>query len=161
MPVGTLATVKGVTVDQLRAAGAQMVLSNTYHLALRPGAEIVAELGGLHRFMGWEGPILTDSGGFQVFSLAKLSRLDDHGVTFRSHIDGSLLELTPERAVEIQELLGPDFLMCLDECPPHPAPRERMDRLRQKRAALGSREFLSFVLPFNELQAALGIPAQK
>jgi queuine tRNA-ribosyltransferase len=132
MPVGTLATVKGVTVDQLRAAGAQMVLSNTYHLALRPGAEIVAELGGLHRFMGWEGPILTDSGGFQVFSLAKLSRLDDHGVSFRSHIDGSLLELTPERAVEIQELLGPDFLMCLDECPPHPAPREQIWKAVQR-----------------------------
>jgi len=128
MPVGTLATVKGLTVDQLRAAGAQMVLSNTYHLAIRPGAEVVQQLGGLHKFMGWDGPILTDSGGFQVFSLAKMSRLDDRGVTFRSHIDGSLLELTPERAVEIQEQLGPDFMMCLDECPPHPATQDHIRR---------------------------------
>ncbi|WP_339909529.1 tRNA guanosine(34) transglycosylase Tgt [Symmachiella dynata] len=126
MPVGTLATVKGLTVDQLREAGAQMVLSNTYHLALRPGADVVAEMGGLHGFMQWDGPILTDSGGFQVFSLAKLAKLDDDGVAFRSHIDGSLLELTPQRAIEIQEKLGADCIMCLDECPPHDVPRERM-----------------------------------
>ncbi len=132
MPVGTLAAVKGLTVDQLRAAGAQMVLSNTYHLALRPGADVVAELGGLHNFMQWDGPILTDSGGFQVFSLAKLAKLDDDGVAFRSHIDGSLLELTPQRAVEIQEQLGADCIMCLDECPPHDVPPERMQQAVQR-----------------------------
>lgn len=119
MPVGTAATVKGLTPDQLAEAGAQMVLANTYHLALRPGADVVAELGGLHRFMGWGGPILTDSGGFQVFSLAKLTRLDDEQVVFRSHLDGSLFELSPEKAVQIQEQLGADCIMCLDECPPH------------------------------------------
>ncbi len=126
MPVGTMASVKGLTPDQLREAGVQMVLANTYHLALRPGPEIVSELGGLHRFMGWDGPILTDSGGFQVFSLAKLSRLDEQQVVFRSHIDGSLLELSPERAMQIQEQLGADCIMCLDECPPHDVPEERL-----------------------------------
>jgi queuine tRNA-ribosyltransferase len=99
-----------------------MLLANTYHLALRPGAELIAQLGGLHQFMGWDGPILTDSGGYQVFSLAAIRRLNDRGVEFRSHLDGSLLELTPERAVEIQELLGSDIAMCLDECPPYNAP---------------------------------------
>jgi queuine tRNA-ribosyltransferase len=126
MPVGTAATVKGLTPDQLREAGVQMVLANTYHLALRPGADVVADLGGLHRMMDWDGPILTDSGGFQVFSLAKLTRLDDDKVVFRSHIDGSLLELSPERAVQIQEQLGADCIMCLDECPPHGVDRERL-----------------------------------
>lgn len=119
MPVGTLATVKGLTMQMVKEAGAQMVLSNTYHLALRPGEEIVAEFGGLHKFMGWSGPILTDSGGFQVFSLATLSKLDDQSVRFRSHINGDELDLSPERAVEIQEALGADCIMCLDECPPH------------------------------------------
>jgi len=118
MPVGTLATVKGLLPAQLREAGAQMVLANTYHLALRPGSKIVAELGGLHRFMDWQGPILTDSGGFQVFSLAQMRKMDDDKVVFKSHIDGSLLELSPEKAVEIQEDLGADVIMCLDECPP-------------------------------------------
>jgi len=126
MPVGTLATVKGLTPDQLRAAGAQMVLANTYHLALRPGADVVRELGGLHRFMGWNGPILTDSGGFQVFSLSSTRKIDDQKVVFRSHIDGSLLELSPEQAVEIQEKLGADCIMCLDECPPHDAAPEAL-----------------------------------
>jgi queuine tRNA-ribosyltransferase len=126
MPVGTAATVKGLTPNQLRAAGAQMVLSNTYHLALRPGADVVAEMGGLHRFMAWDGPILTDSGGFQVFSLAKLTKLTERQVTFRSHLDGSLFELSPERAVQIQEQLGADCIMCLDECPPHDVGPERM-----------------------------------
>jgi queuine tRNA-ribosyltransferase len=102
------------------------VLSNTYHLALRPGAEVVAEMGGLHKFMGWDGPILTDSGGFQVFSLATLRKIDDEKVVFRSHIDGSLLQLSPEQAVQIQEQLGADCIMCLDECPPHDAPPEKM-----------------------------------
>jgi queuine tRNA-ribosyltransferase len=126
MPVGTLATVKGLTPEQIRQTGAQMVLANTYHLALRPGADIVAELGGLHQFMQWDGPILTDSGGFQVFSLAQLTKLDDDRVVFRSHIDGSLLELSPRRAVEIQEQLGADCIMCLDECPAHDVSLERL-----------------------------------
>lgn len=126
MPVGTLASVKGLLPDQLRTAGTQMVLANTYHLALRPGAEIVAELGGLHRFMDWPGPILTDSGGYQVFSLAERRKLDDDKVVFRSHLDGSLLELTPERAVRIQEQLGADCIMCLDECPPSGESREKI-----------------------------------
>lgn len=126
MPVGTRASVKGVQPEELRRLGAQMVLANTYHLALRPGAEVIADLGGLHSFMGWDGPILTDSGGFQVFSLADCRDIDDERVVFRSHIDGSLLELTPERTVEIQEQLGADCIMCLDECPPHDAPAEAL-----------------------------------
>ncbi|MFN9717221.1 MAG: tRNA guanosine(34) transglycosylase Tgt [Planctomycetota bacterium] len=127
MPVGTLATVKGLLPAQLRDAGAQMVLANTYHLALRPGSEIVRDLGGLHRFMDWDGPILTDSGGFQVFSLATMRKLDDDKVVFRSHIDGTALELTPERCVRIQEDLGADCIMCLDECPPA---GETVDKIR-------------------------------
>jgi len=118
MPVGTRATVKGLTPDQLSAAGASIILGNTYHLALRPGGELIAELGGLHRFMHWDGPILTDSGGFQVFSLTQLRKVTDAGVTFQSHVDGKLLDLSPERAVQIQENLGSDIAMCLDECPP-------------------------------------------
>src|SRR6188508_3042047 len=118
MPVGTQATVKGLTPEMVRDAGAQIILGNTYHLALRPGDELIAELGGLHRFMHWDGPILTDSGGFQVFSLATQVKVTDHGAKFRSHIDGSPLELTPERAVEIQQNLGSDIAMVLDECPP-------------------------------------------
>jgi queuine tRNA-ribosyltransferase len=121
MPVGTQATVKGVTPDQLRAAGSRMILANTYHLAVRPGEDVVAALGGLHAFMGWDGPILTDSGGFQVFSLSELTCVSDQGVNFRSHIDGRLLELTPERAIAIQEALGSDVAMCLDQCAPLPA----------------------------------------
>jgi queuine tRNA-ribosyltransferase len=118
--------VKGVLPSQLREVGVQQILANTYHLALRPGPEVVADLGGLHRFMGWDGPILTDSGGFQVFSLARLTKLDDDQVVFRSHLDGSLLELSPERAIRIQELLGADCILCLDECPAHDVPVERM-----------------------------------
>jgi len=114
MPVGTQATVKGLEIEQVRATGAQMVLANTYHLALRPGEEIVAELGGLHRFMGWDGPILTDSGGFQVFSLAAIVDVTEAAATFRSHLDGNLVELSPERAVAIQESLGSDVAMVLD-----------------------------------------------
>src|SRR2546423_7322784 len=118
MPVGTQATVKGLTPDQLRAAGARIILGNTYHLTLRPGDERIADLGGLHRFMGWDGAILTDSGGYQVYSLAHIRKIDDRAAVFRSHIDGRLLELTPEKAVAIQENLGSDIAMCLDECPP-------------------------------------------
>jgi len=118
MPVGTAGSVKGVTPDQLRAAGAQMILGNTYHLMLRPGAERVADLGGLHAMMAWDSPILTDSGGYQVFSLAHRRTLDADGVTFQSHIDGSEVRLTPQSAMEIQRLLGADVIMQLDECPP-------------------------------------------
>lgn len=126
MPVGTKANVKGVWPSQLRQIGVQKVLANTYHLALRPGSQVVRDLGGLHRMMNWDGPILTDSGGFQVFSLAELRQIDDQQVVFRSHIDGSVLELSPERAVAIQEDLGADCIMCLDECPPHDVSRERI-----------------------------------
>jgi queuine tRNA-ribosyltransferase len=118
MPVGTQATVKGLTCVHVLEAGAQIILGNTYHLTLRPGDELIRDLGGLHRFMDWHKPILTDSGGYQVFSLAQSRKITDHGATFRSHIDGSLLELTPEKAVAIQENLGSDIAMCLDECPP-------------------------------------------
>ncbi len=115
MPVGTQATVKSLTPGDLLAAGAQIILANTYHLSLRPGHDRIARLGGLHRFMGWDGPILTDSGGFQVFSLAHLGRVDDDGVTFASHLDGSPQRLTPERAIEIQEALGSDIAMAFDQ----------------------------------------------
>lgn len=126
MPVGTQGTVKGLTPVQIRATGTQIILGNTYHLALRPGDGLIAQVGGLHRFMAWDGPILTDSGGFQVFSLASQRRITDAGVTFRSHIDGALLELTPERAVAIQENLGSDIAMVLDECPPAGAERSQL-----------------------------------
>jgi queuine tRNA-ribosyltransferase len=118
MPVGTVGSVKGVTPDQLRAAGVQMVLGNAYHLMLRPGAETVEKLGGLHRFMAWDGPILTDSGGYQVFSLAHLRHIDDQAVVFRSHVDGRTVTLSPEDAVDVQRRLGADVIMQLDECPP-------------------------------------------
>ncbi len=118
MPVGTQATVKGLTPEMVRSVGAQIILGNTYHLALRPGDELIRDLGGLHRFMHWDRPILTDSGGFQVFSLASQAKITDEGAKFRSHIDGSPLELTPEKAVEIQQNLGSDIAMVLDECPP-------------------------------------------
>jgi queuine tRNA-ribosyltransferase len=118
MPVGTQATVKGLTPDMLRDVDARIILGNTYHLALRPGDALIAEQGGLHRFMAWDRAILTDSGGFQVYSLAQSRKITDEGATFRSHIDGALLELTPEKAVAIQENLGSDIAMCLDECPP-------------------------------------------
>jgi queuine tRNA-ribosyltransferase len=120
MAVGTQATVKALTPEQLRAAGVQVVLGNTYHLALRPGDEIIASLGGLHRFMNWSGPILTDSGGYQIFSLAANLKLTDASAVFRSHLDGSLFELSPEKAIAIQENLGSDIAMCLDHCPPSP-----------------------------------------
>ncbi len=128
MPVGTAGSVKGVTPEELRACGAEIVLSNTYHLFLRPGHEVVAELGGLHRFMHWDGPILTDSGGYQVFSMADLRRVDDDGVEFRSHLDGSLKRLTPESSMEIQAALGSDVAMVLDECPALPAESEAIQR---------------------------------
>jgi queuine tRNA-ribosyltransferase len=128
MPVGTAGAVKAVTPRELEICGAQIVLSNTYHLFLRPGHETVQQLGGLHEFMQWRGPILTDSGGFQIFSLAALCSVDDDGVSFRSHLDGSLQLLTPESSMEIQSALGSDIAMVLDECPPWPASREEVER---------------------------------
>ena len=128
MPVGTQATVKGVTFDEVRRSGADIVLANTYHLMLRPGAERIAALGGLHKFMNWPRPILTDSGGFQVMSLSELRKITDNGVTFRSHIDGDMVELSPERAIEIQSLLGADISMQLDECIKLPSPRAEIER---------------------------------
>ncbi|WP_411974951.1 tRNA guanosine(34) transglycosylase Tgt [Sulfitobacter faviae] len=126
MPVGTAATVKAMMPESVASTGADILLGNTYHLMLRPTAERVAALGGLHKFMNWEKPILTDSGGFQVMSLAGLRKLTERGVTFKSHIDGSKHEITPERSMEIQELLGSDIVMCFDECPALPADRDRI-----------------------------------
>ena len=131
MPVGTVATVKGLYFDQVKAAGADIVLANTYHLMLRPGAERVAKLGGLHEFMRWDGPILTDSGGFQVMSLSSLRKMSEQGVTFRSHVDGAIHEMSPERSVEIQGLLGADIQMQLDECVRLPCPDEEAARAMQ------------------------------
>jgi len=128
MPVGTAGTVKAMYMDQVRALGADVILGNTYHLMLRPGAERVARLGGLHRMANWPYPILTDSGGFQVMSLSALRKLDEEGVTFRSHLDGSAHRLTPERSLEIQGLLDSDIRMQLDECPPLPSPPAELER---------------------------------
>ncbi|WP_428940936.1 tRNA guanosine(34) transglycosylase Tgt [Fontivita pretiosa] len=124
MPVGTQGTIKGVLPDHVAATGTQIILANTYHLMLRPGEKVVAELGGLHRFMAWPGPILTDSGGYQVFSLADINRIDDHGVTFKSHIDGALVHLTPSRSIQVQNDLGADIIMAFDECPDPNKPLE-------------------------------------
>ena len=126
MPVGTLATVKGISPQQLKAANAQMILANTYHLHLQPGEDIVRGAGGLHSFMGWNQPILTDSGGFQVFSLSELRQITDTGVTFKSPRDGSIIEITPERAIQIQNALGADVIMAFDECPPADATKEQV-----------------------------------
>ena len=147
MPVGTAATVKAMRPESVRETGADILLGNTYHLMLRPGAERVARLGGLHRFMNWDRPILTDSGGFQVMSLAGLRKLDEEGVRFKSHIDGSEHHLTPERSMEIQRLLGSDIVMCFDECTPFPAEegqaaasmRLSMGWARRSREAFGER----------------------
>jgi queuine tRNA-ribosyltransferase len=144
MPVGTQATVKGLAPATVRAAGADILLANTYHLMLRPGAERIAALGGLHAFMNWPHAILTDSGGFQVMSLSQLRRLEEKGVTFRSHLDGAIVELGPERAIEIQGLLGSDVAMQLDECIRLPAARheiERAMRLSLRWAERGKRAF--------------------
>lgn len=124
IPVGTIATVKSMNVEELRDIGAEIILSNTYHLYLRPGHEVIRNLGGLHKFMNWDGPILTDSGGFQVFSLSPLRKITDEGVEFRSHLDGSTHFLTPELATQIQAALGSNIAMAFDECTPYPATRE-------------------------------------
>jgi queuine tRNA-ribosyltransferase len=147
MPVGTAATVKAMMPESVRATGADILLGNTYHLMLRPTAERIARLGGLHKFMNWDRPILTDSGGFQVMSLAGMRKLTEEGVVFQSHYDGSKHNLTPERSMEIQALLGSDIVMCFDECPALPADRTRLEDSMQmsmrwakrSRAAFGDR----------------------
>ena len=145
MPVGTAATVKALTVDQVREAGADIILGNTYHLMLRPGAERIARLGGLHRFMRWERPILTDSGGFQVMSLSKISKVTEDAVTFQSHIDGSRHVLSPERSIEIQaDLLGSDIVMQLDECVSWPAEEARARAAMELSARWGKRSKAAF-----------------
>ncbi|MDB4650851.1 tRNA-guanine transglycosylase [Pirellulaceae bacterium] len=127
MPVGTLGTVKGLTPDLVRSTQAKIVLCNTYHLTLRPGEDVVAALGGLHQFMGWDGPILTDSGGFQVFSLSEMNKVTEQGVEFRSHIDGAKFEITPERSIEIQQTLGSDIAMAFDHVIALPNSREKIE----------------------------------
>jgi queuine tRNA-ribosyltransferase len=144
LPVGTQATVKGLTPDAVRAIGADIVLANTYHLMLRPGAERIAALGGLHTFMRWPRAILTDSGGYQVMSLAQLRKVEDKGVTFRSHLDGTTVELSPERAVEIQNLLGSDIAMQLDECVRLPAANAELRRAMQLSLAWAERSKRAF-----------------
>jgi queuine tRNA-ribosyltransferase len=145
MPVGTAGTVKALTVDQVRSAGADIILGNTYHLMLRPGAERVARLGGLHRFMRWDRPILTDSGGFQVMSLSKIAKVKEEGVTFQSHLDGSRHHLTPERSIEIQaDLLGSDIVMQLDECVAWPAEEARARDAMLLSARWGQRSKTAF-----------------
>ena len=131
MPVGTAATVKAMLPESVRSTGADILLGNTYHLMLRPSAERISELGGLHKFMNWERPILTDSGGFQVMSLAELRKLSEEGVTFKSHIDGSRHTLSPEKSMEIQKMLGSDIVMCFDECPALPAEYEKISNSMQ------------------------------
>jgi queuine tRNA-ribosyltransferase len=144
MPCGTQATVKGLAPDAVRATGTDIVLANTYHLTLRPGAERIAALGGLHAFMNWPRPILTDSGGFQVMSLSELRKVEERGVTFRSHLDGAMVELSPERAIEIQNLLGADIVMQLDECLKLPAPRAELERAMRLSLAWAERSKRAF-----------------
>jgi queuine tRNA-ribosyltransferase len=157
MPVGTAATVKAVYPEQLREAGADIILGNTYHLMLRPGAERIARLGGLHGFMRWPGPILTDSGGFQVMSLAKLRKITDDGVAFQSHIDGASYSLSPERAVEIQCLLGADIVMQLDECVALPASHTETERAVERSLAWAERCRRAFA---TNLETGLAKPGQ-
>ncbi|MEP6968555.1 MAG: tRNA guanosine(34) transglycosylase Tgt, partial [Pseudomonadota bacterium] len=156
MPLGTAGTVKALTAGQVRAAGAQIILANTYHLMLRPTAERVARLGGLHRFMGWEGPILTDSGGFQVMSLAKINQVSEAGVRFQSHIDGSRHDLSPERSIAIQaDFLGADIVMQLDECVAWPAEEARAAQALRLSARWGARSKAAFGA--RDRQALFGI----
>jgi queuine tRNA-ribosyltransferase len=157
MPVGTQATVKGLYPEAVKATGAKILLGNTYHLMLRPGAERIAALGGLHKFMNWLHPILTDSGGFQVMSLATLRKLTEQGVTFRSHLDGTMYELTPERSIEIQALLGTDITMQLDECLKLPAAREEIERAMQLSLRWGERSKRAFEARAREGYALFGI----
>ena len=157
MPVGTQATVKGLMPDDVRATGSEIVLGNTYHLMLRPGAERIAALGGLHKFMNWPMPILTDSGGFQVMSLSGLRKVDERAVTFRSHLDGAMVELTPERAIEIQMLLGADIAMQLDECLKLPAKRDEISRAMQLSLRWAERSKRAFEANARDGHALFGI----
>jgi queuine tRNA-ribosyltransferase len=157
MPVGTGATVKAMFPEDVASSGADIILANTYHLMLRPGAERIARLGGLHQFMHWEKPILTDSGGYQVMSLAKLRRIDEQGVTFQSHIDGATVELTPERAIEVQCLLGADIQMVLDECTPFPASRDEAKSSLELSLRWAERSKAAFATRAASGQALFGI----
>ena len=157
MPVGTAATVKGLHPEAVAATGAEIVLGNTYHLMLRPTAERIAALGGLHKFMNWPLPILTDSGGFQVMSLSQLRKLTEQGVTFKSHLDGAMIELSPERSIEIQALLGTDITMQLDECLRLPAAREEIERAMQLSLRWGERSKRAFESRAREGYALFGI----
>jgi queuine tRNA-ribosyltransferase len=154
MPVGTQGSVKGVTAEEVASTGAGVVLGNTYHLWLRPGADVVQALGGLHRFSRWPRAMLTDSGGFQVFSLAKLREIDDDGVTFRSHLDGSKRRLTPEESLRVQAQLGADIAMAFDECPPGNADRDAIGRAMRRTTAWAKR---CLATPRGEQQALFGI----
>jgi queuine tRNA-ribosyltransferase len=157
MPVGTGATVKAMFPEDVAATGADIILANTYHLMLRPGAERIAKLGGLHQFMHWEKPILTDSGGYQVMSLAKLRRIDEAGVTFQSHIDGASVALSPERAIDVQCLLGADIQMVLDECTPFPAARDEAKRSLELSLRWAERSKAAFAARAAPGQALFGI----
>lgn len=128
MPVGTAGAVKGIIPELLHRSGTEIILANTYHILIRPGVETVEKLGGLHKFMGWSNPVLTDSGGYQVFSLSNLNRVDDNGVEFSSHVDGKKIQLSPESATEIQNRLGADIIMCFDECTPYPCEKQRLEK---------------------------------
>ena len=151
MPVGTYGTVKTMTPEELRDLGAQIILGNVYHLFLRPGVELIAGLGGLSTFMNWPGPILTDSGGYQIFSLAQFRKISEEGVLFRSHLNGDQHFLTPEKVVELQEALGVDIMMCLDECPPFPCPEQEVQRASALTLKWAERSFSAW----NQDKAAL------
>jgi queuine tRNA-ribosyltransferase len=157
MPVGTAATVKAIFLDNVKAADADVILGNTYHLMLRPGAELIARLGGLHRFMRWDRPILTDSGGYQVMSLSQLRTLSERGVSFKSHIDGALHDLTPERSIEVQNLLGADIQMQFDECTPYPATRDEAERSMQLSLRWAERSLRAFDQYRDQGRALFGI----
>ncbi|WEK55379.1 MAG: tRNA guanosine(34) transglycosylase Tgt [Candidatus Cohnella colombiensis] len=155
MPVGTQATVKGMSPEELKSLGAQIILSNTYHLYLRPGHELVQAAGGLHRFMNWDRPILTDSGGFQVFSLSEMRKITEQGVEFRSHLNGDKLSLTPESATHVQNALGADIMMAFDECPPYPAEYEYVKQSTERTSRWAERCLQAHGRPHD--QALFGI----
>jgi len=157
MPVGTLGSVKSLSPEELKAEGARIILGNTYHLYLRPGCEVIRKFSGLHRFMNWDGPILTDSGGFQVFSLAKLAKVSEEGVTFQSHIDGSSHMLTPEKAIDVQTCLDSDISMCLDECIQYPAGRRETQAALKNTAGWAARCKHAWQLNSNGHNALFGI----
>ena len=155
MPVGTLGTVKAMSTEELKEIGAGMILSNTYHLWLRPGTEVIQQAGGLHQFMNWDRPILTDSGGYQVFSLSKFRKIEEEGVHFRHHLNGSKLFLSPEKAMEIQNILGSDIMMAFDECPPYPASHDYMKKSVDRTTRWAKRCIEAHARP--EEQALFGI----